>query len=317
MSGEYLIVGRGGQLARALAQLEPQAIVAGRPDLDLTSPAFAHDFTNLLASRPFRAVINASAYTKVDLAEGESRADAMRINAQAVSEMARACATADVPLVHFSTDYVFAGNGQTSWKEADPTGPINAYGESKLTGERFLQAAGGRHLVFRTSWVYDAQGLNFFNAMLRLFTQKETLTIVSDQVGAPTYAPHLAKASLHALEAALALPEFPSGVYHLCGGGETNWHAFAQAIFALATGSESRLGSSIVCRHINPILSRDYPTPAARPLNSRLDCGLARRVLGAGLPDWRDGLKECFEVYANTRLSATGPENRPAEAAGG
>jgi dTDP-4-dehydrorhamnose reductase len=244
----------------------------------------------------------------VDKAESEPKL-AMRVNAEAVGQLAAWCKQRDIPLVHFSTDYVFDGRGSAPRKEVAATAPLNVYGETKLAGERAIAETGAKSLIFRTSWVYDAHGRNFFTTMLRLFAEKEELSVVSDQVGAPTYAPALAEAVISALSAALAAKTFPSGVYHLCHSGETSWHGFAEAIFALA---RSRV-SGIRCGRINPISTADYPTPAKRPQNSRLDCAKAHRVFGVSLPNWEEGLQTCIEEkYGHKKLQHRGPEDHTA-----
>lgn len=298
MSSPFLIIGKGGQLANAFAEaLGACAIAFGLPELDLNKPDFISTLDKLLAGRKVEVIINTAAYTAVDKAEGEGRQDAFRINGEAPGKLAHWSKKHNVPLVHFSTDYVFEGADDKPHKETEPPMPVNAYGESKLAGERAIMAVLGQHCIFRTSWLYDATGANFFNTMLKLMSQKESLNVVSDQIGAPTYAPHLARAVLKVLD----VPEFPSGVYHLAASGETSWHGFAQAIFALATSPNSGQKSPIICQQVHPIPSSQYPTPAKRPLNSRLDCSKVKTRFGVEMPDWKIGLKECFDrKYAHT-----------------
>lgn len=322
MNSAVLVLGKNGQVGRALtALLGAGAISAGSSDINLADPDIAAQLDRFLGGRSISAVINAAAYTKVDLAEGEGRDAALRINGSAVGELARWCAAHGVPLVHYSTDYVFPGQGDTPQSEDDPTHPLNAYGASKLLGESAIRESGADHLILRTSWVYDAVGSNFFKTIMRLLGERETLNIVSDQTGAPTYAPHLAAATLSALKSAQALSLFPSGVYHLCGGGETSWHGFANAIFMLARAYESgeygaglKSGSNkLICQQILPIPTSAYPLPARRPHNSRLSMHKAQRILGVSMPSWEDGLKECFRAfYAGTGLQAGRIEDRPA-----
>lgn len=303
MSAGILILGKDGQLGRALAsQLGPEALAAGRAEIDLASDDLISMLDRFVAGKKIRAVMNAAAYTQVDKAEGEGMGEAFRVNGAAVGELAGWCKAKNIPLAHYSTDYVFDGSGDKARKEEDTVSPLNAYGASKLAGERLLRESGADYCIFRTSWVYDASGKNFFNTMLRLFGEKDSLKVVADQVGAPTYAPHLANASIQALTKALSLPEFPSGLYHLAGGGETTWHGFAQAIFALARSHDSGQ-KSLRCTRIDPIKTSEYPLPARRPLNSRLDCSKAKRILGVAMPDWQAGLTECFkEKYASTTM---------------
>lgn len=294
-----LVTGVTGQLGRAVVQLlgAHRCIAASRSVLPL-------DFPEVLATRldylrP-TAIINCAAYTQVDQAEDASEAVFVRaINEESPRELARWCAARGVPFVHFSTDYVFDGSGEIARAEDAPVAPLNVYGRTKLDGERAVSEAGGRSLIFRTSWVYDAQGKNFLNTMLRLGAEREQLKVVADQVGAPTYAPHLAMAAVDALESAVEIESggsgdanFPTGIYHLCGGGETSWHGFASRIFE---GARAR-GAKLSVREVAPIASSEYPTPAARPLNSRLDCSRARAVLGVSLPHWEHGLDECLDL---------------------
>jgi len=286
-----LVLGKGGQVANAFETLlGSRALVAGADEADFLSKDFIERLENWVGKQPLFAVINAAAYTQVDKAEGEDRAKSFRINAEAVGELAAWCKKRSLPLVHYSTDYVFDGSGSAPRREDEPTGPLNAYGDSKLAGEKALTEHGGDYLLFRTSWLYDSEGKNFFNTMRRLMREKDTLSVVSDQIGAPTYAPHLAKATLFALESAAAMPQFSTGTYHLCASGETSWHGFAQAIFERLKSVEP----AIVCQKILPVPSSAYPLPARRPLNSRLDCTRAQNVLGVALPSWKKGLEECF-----------------------
>ena len=286
-----LILGKNGQVGGALAALLADTGVAfDSSEINLIQPDFIDKLSVLFQQHDFTAIINAAAYTQVDRAEDE-RELAMRINGHAVGELAAWCKKHDVTLVHYSTDYVFDGSGSHAHKEEEPVAPLSVYGESKLLGEQLIAASGAEHLIFRTSWVYDGAGKNFFNTMRRLFKEREELGVVADQVGAPTYAPHLAGATLAALGHAQCMEHFPSGIYHLCGGGETSWHGFASMILALASAYES----GIKCQRVKSILTSEYPTRAVRPLNSRLDCGKANNILNVRLPGWEDALKECYE----------------------
>jgi dTDP-4-dehydrorhamnose reductase len=282
-----LVIGSGGQLARALKSLQPDALFLDRARADLSHP---QSLSQALEGYDPYALINAAAYTQVDNAEKEE-ALATTVNAESPAVMAAYCARRRIPFVHFSTDYVFDGSGDAPWKENDSTAPLNAYGRSKLAGERAVAHAGGKHLIFRTSWVYDAEGKNFLNTILRLASDREELRIINDQFGAPTYAPHLAGGALAALEKAMRRPEFPSGVYHLCNQGVTTWHGFASLIVEHAR----RLDKPVKVKTITPIPAREYPLPAARPHNSRLDCARALSMFGVSLPDWRDGVAQCME----------------------
>ena len=225
------------------------------------------------------AVINAAAFTAVDAAE--SQADtAQLVNGKAPGAMANACAGLDIPFVHLSTDYVFSGEGERSWQAHDTPAPVNTYGKTKLAGERGVVAAGGRHVVLRTSWVFAAHGQNFVASMLRLSQDRERLGVVSDQVGGPTPAADIADACL-AIAAGLAEDGGKAGIYHLSGAPDVSWMDFAQEIFRQKRRKIK----------LNAIPTSAYPTPAARPLNSRLDCESTRKVFSIDRPDWKKGLK--------------------------
>lgn len=297
-----LLFGAGGQVAHALiSSLQDQKYHAlTRAEADLSEPA---SITQALEHFRPALVLNAAAYTQVDKAETE-RETALKVNADAPGIMARWCADNNAALVHYSTDYVFSGEGETPWREEDATAPVNAYGESKRAGEEAIVKAGGRFFIFRTSWVYDATGKNFFNTMLRLGREREELAVVEDQRGAPTYAPHLARATMQALVTTESKEIFPSGIYHLCNAGVTSWHEFACGIFDGARACEE-----MKVRQVRPIPSSAYPTPAKRPHNSRLNCEKAKRMLGVALPAWEVGLRECLkEKYEDHGLPSAGPE---------
>ncbi len=289
--GSLLILGKGGQLSNALcALLGDQARVIGPDEANFLDENFIGTLDSLIGTHSFKAVINTAAYTNVDLSETTGETDAFRINATAVAELAGWCRERKLPLVHFSSDYVFNGSGSNRWNERDQPEPLNSYGRSKLLGEVLASDHSGHYLIFRTSWLYDATGKNFFTTMRRLLGSKEELNVVADQMGAPTYVPHLAKAVMECVNKALAAPEFPDGTYHLCSGGETSWHGFASAIWA----HERAHNPDLACKTLSPIPTTSYPLPAPRPLNSRLDCSRARDVFGVVMPTWEDGLKDCF-----------------------
>ena len=272
-----LVFGRSGQVATELARLAPGAHFAGRDQADLTDPAAC---AALIRARKPSAVINAAAYTAVDKAESD--ADTARlVNAEAPGAMAQACAELGIPFVHISTDYVFDGSGDRPWVETDPTGPLGVYGASKLDGERGIAAAGGQWAVLRTSWVFSAHGANFVKTMLRLGAERDELRVVADQHGGPTPAADIASACLTMAQAMRAEPA-RGGIYHFSGAADTNWAGFAREIMAQA---------GLACR-ITDIASSDYPTPARRPMNSRLDCSAIRRDFGIARPDWRAGLAQ-------------------------
>jgi dTDP-4-dehydrorhamnose reductase len=283
-----LITGRNGQVGSALAALKPDAVALGREQLNLDQPEIIYDA--LVALKP-SVILNAAAYTAVDKAEDEPQA-AQRVNAESVAEMARYAAEHDAVLVHYSTDYVFDGSGEQPWKEDDATGPLGVYGKSKLAGEQAIAASGCKHLILRTSWVYDATGKNFFNTMLRLGKEREELRIVSDQFGAPSYAPHLAAHTLHLLDIAATQERFPSGVYHFCHDGVTSWCGFALAIFE---GLRAQ-GVDLAVRKVDGIATAEYPTPAKRPLNSRLNMDKLEEVFGIRMPAWQEGLNACLKA---------------------
>lgn len=227
-------------------------------------------------------VVNAAAYTAVDRAE-EDRDAAWRINAEAPGVIARWCASAGVPLVHYSTDYVFDGRGSRPYSEDDATAPLGVYGQSKLAGEDAVRAAGGRHLIFRTAWVYASHSANFLRTMLRVGAERDVLRVVADQVGTPTPAALIADVTAQALQHPGAL----SGTWHLTAEGETSWHGFAEAIFAEAVAA----GKLARAPAVEAITTAEYPTPAKRPAYSHLDVSKIQSDFGIVLPSWQDGLK--------------------------
>lgn len=291
------VIGKDGQVGRALmAALGARAVGFGQPQINLMDSDFIRVLDMAADQAMPDVLLNAAAYMQVDKAEGEGRNEADIINHLAVARLAGWCAARHIAFVHFSTDYVFSGEGDVPWKESDPTGPLNVYGCTKLKGEEAVASAGGRYLVFRTCWVFDAHGKNFANTMMRLFSERESLRVVCDQVGAPTYAPWLADAVTRALGNALAMEHFPSGIYHLCAKGTASWHEYAERILLLARTHENVQKKHLICKHIQPVLTSEYAAPAPRPLNSRLDCTKAKQVLGVDLPHWQEGLDEFFRV---------------------
>lgn len=234
-------------------------------------------------------VVNAAAYTAVDRAEREREA-AFRINAEAVDALATACAVRGTLLAHYSTDYVFPGDDPRPRREDDPTGPLNAYGDSKLAGEEAIRASGCRHLIFRTAWIYSPHGSNFLRTMLRLADRRERLQVVDDQTGSPTPAHWIAQATAQAITRSAG----HSGTWHMAAAGEVSWHGFAEAIFhqALCAGLIDHLPD------LQPIAAAGYPTPAKRPAYSRLDTGKLARDFGIVLPDWRQGLAQVIAAIA-------------------
>ena len=285
----WLVLGANGQIGRALqTTLATKDAVTfwGRDEADLSD--ISRLKSSLDAMQP-TAIINAAAYTAVDKAEEEAEL-AHRINAEAVEVLAGYAKNRDIPLVHYSTDYVFDGSGDRPRTEDAPTGPLSVYGESKLAGEQAITQSGCDHLIFRTSWVYDATGKNFLNTMLHLGAERESLNVVNDQIGAPSFAGHLAEATVTCLEKTIKADAFPSGIYHLCNAGETSWHGFAEAIFELA----KETGFELAIEQLSPIPTSAYPTPATRPLNSRLSMEKLQRVFDLAMPHWREGLADCM-----------------------
>jgi dTDP-4-dehydrorhamnose reductase len=243
-------------------------------------------------------IVNPAAYTAVDQAEDEQEL-AYCVNAEAPRALARWAASHDVPIVHFSTDYVFDGSLDRPWREDDPTGPVSVYGASKLAGEIAVREAGGSHLLIRTSWVFASKGKNFLNTIVRLARERSELRIVSDQVGAPTSARSLAQGLISILGARGDRNEFmkkfesADGLVHMSTSGETSWHGFACAIIS---GLRAR-GVELTVTSVVAIRTREFPTKAVRPLNSRLDMGRLEEVLGVRMPSWQNALvRELDEV---------------------
>ena len=231
-------------------------------------------------------IVNAAAYTAVDKAETE-RAQAMLINAGGPERLAQEAKKRGALLVHYSTDYVFDGSGEAPWRETDDTGPLNVYGQSKLEGERAIAASGCRHLIFRSSWIYGARGDNFAKTMLRLAKERDRLSVIDDQFGAPTGADLVADITAHAIRVA-ASTEGVDGVYHLAAAGETCWYDYARFVLdhARRAGVAMKAGEDAVL----PIAARDFLTAARRPANSRLDTVKVRGVFGVSLPEWQAGV---------------------------
>ncbi|MCV3273786.1 dTDP-4-dehydrorhamnose reductase [Roseobacter sinensis] len=273
---KVLVFGKTGQVATELARLEGVTCL-GREEADLTDPGTCE---RVIADCDADAVINAAAYTGVDKAE-DDRDTAVIVNAMAPTAMAAAAAARDLPFVQISTDYVFDGSGTAPWQPGDATGPLGVYGHSKLGGERGVAGAGGRYAILRTSWVFSAHGANFVKTMLRLGAERDTLTIVADQIGGPTPARAIAAACR---TIAQALKEDPgkAGTYHFSGTPDVSWADFARDIFAQA-------GLAV---DVTDIPTSEYPTPAARPLNSRLDCSSTEATFGIARPDWRRGVAD-------------------------
>ncbi|MEL6617682.1 MAG: dTDP-4-dehydrorhamnose reductase [Pseudomonadota bacterium] len=271
-----LVFGATGQVATELARLNGMTC-AGRDIADLSQPDAC---ASLIRDRKPVAVINAAAYTAVDKAEDEE-ALATIINGNAPGAMAAVCAKLNIPLVHISTDYVFAGDGSAAWQPDDPVAPLGAYGRSKLAGEQAVRTSAPIHAILRTSWVVSAHGNNFVKTMLRLGAERDALTIVADQIGGPTPARAIAAACARIATQLRADPG-KSGTYHFSGAPDVSWADFAREIFAQ---------SGLDCI-VDDIPTSAYPTPATRPLNSRLNCDTLATRFGIERPDWRIGLAD-------------------------
>ena len=287
---KILLLGKNGQvgweLQRSLAPLgEVLALDRHSTDFcgDLNQPErLAQTVRN---GRP-DVIVNAAAHTAVDKAESEP--DLARcLNATAPAALAQAAADIGAWLVHYSTDYVFNGQGEQAWQESDATGPLSVYGQTKLEGEQHIAASGCQHLIFRTSWVYAARGGNFAKTMMRLSAERERLTVIDDQHGAPTGADLIADVTAHAIRQALQQPAL-SGIYHLVASGETSWHAYASHVITQARILRPELALKV--SEIAPVPTASFLTPAQRPLNSRLHTGKLQQAFGLVLPPWQAGV---------------------------
>ena len=282
------VSGIDGQLAQCLAKRASQrqditVICRGRPDFDLANAIEAE--RQVIELRP-DVIINAAAYTAVDKAESEPRL-AFAINCEGAAAMARAASTLAIPLIQISTDYVFSGNKISPYVETDDIGPMGVYGQSKLAAELIVRNTAQQHAILRTSWVYSPYGNNFVKTMIRLGHERKLLRVVSDQLGCPTSAMDLADAAINISHAMLARPDI-SGLFHVAGQGETNWAEFAKAIFAVL------VDRGIEVPEVEHITTAEYPTPAKRPANSRLDCSKLHTVFGFQLPEWQASLAHCM-----------------------
>ncbi|MBV8565517.1 MAG: dTDP-4-dehydrorhamnose reductase [Methylobacteriaceae bacterium] len=283
------VTGTRGQVVCSLLERGPahgvDIVAVGRPALDLAEPASIHPA--LAAARP-DVIVNAAAYTAVDRAESEPEL-ATAINCAGAGAVASAACTLGVPLIQISTDYVFDGSSARSYREDDQTAPLGAYGRSKLAGERAVAERSADHAILRTAWIYSPFGANFVKTMLRLAAGRNEIAVVADQAGAPTSALDIADGVIavaenllkHSGEAALR------GVFHMTGSGEANWAEFARAVFE---ASATRGGPGA---RVRPITTAEYPTPARRPANSRLDCGKLAQCHGVVLPAWRGSVESC------------------------
>ena len=296
---KILLFGRGGQvgweLQRSLSLLGE--LVALDFDATQNPDQLCGDFSNLpgLAETIHQVnpdvIVNAAAHTAVDKAEAEPEL-ARTLNALAPGVLATEAQKLGAWLVHYSTDYVFDGSGTQPWREDDSTGPLSVYGATKLEGEQAIRAAGCQHLIFRTSWVYGARGGNFAKTMLRLAQERDRLTVIEDQIGAPTGADLLADVTAHAIRAAQVRPAI-SGLYHLVANGETSWHGYAR--FVLDFAQRAGLALKLMPEAIEPVPTSAYPLPAKRPHNSRLDTTKLRDTFGLSLPHWQTGVARMLE----------------------
>jgi dTDP-4-dehydrorhamnose reductase len=295
---KILLLGKNGQvgweLQRSLAPLG-ELIALDRHPVD----GLSGDLSDLDALRATirkvkpDVIVNAAAYTAVDKAESETEL-ADRVNGQASQVMAEEAASLGAWLIHYSTDYVFSGEGLTPWQETDAVAPVNHYGASKLTGEQAIIASGCKHLIFRTSWVYGARGNNFAKTMLRLAKDRDTLSVIADQIGAPTGADLIADVTALAVQQVQLRPEL-AGLYHLAASGEVSWHGYASHVIGFAKAN----GEELAVTTINPIDTTAYPTPARRPLNSRLNTQKLRGNFSLHLPDWQSGVTRMLMEVLN------------------
>ncbi len=284
---KILITGQHGQVSQELQQRLQglgELIVLGRDQLDLADADLIRQ--QVRAHRP-SLIINAAAHTAVDLAESEPDS-AFAINAIAPGILAEEAKALGIPLIHYSTDYVFDGSKPAPYTENDKPNPLGVYGQSKLAGEQAIAAVGGEYLILRTSWVYSSHGKNFLLTMQRLLQEKPQMRIVADQIGAPTWAGTIANSTRALIERWQAGNAGDWGVYHLTAQGETSWFGFAEAI------GEQLRASGRACAELEAIPSSAYPTPAKRPLNSRLDCSRLQQQWHVSQPQWQDALHECL-----------------------
>lgn len=283
-----LIFGENGQLAQTFKTLRPDFLCVGRSQLNLEETSLIADF---LDSQQPQMIVNTSAYTAVDKAETDVDS-AKRLNTLAPQQMAHWCGKNKVPFIHFSTDYVFDGTKQSAYQESDPTSPKNIYGQTKRDGEIEIQKSKAPHLIFRTSWVYSPYGQNFLKTMLRLGSERQELNIVNDQQGAPTYTFELAQHVLPLIDnAQWAFTPTQHGIYNLTGSETTTWCGFAQQIFSLA----KKMDILLKIQKVNPITTAEYPVPAPRPLNSRLDLGKFKQWQRPHFQTLEDNIHDCLK----------------------
>ncbi|MEF2554266.1 dTDP-4-dehydrorhamnose reductase [Aurantimonas sp. A2-1-M11] len=289
-----LVTGQCGQVAQSLSEFRSgrvRYVTRGRPELDITDKASVE---RAIARFEPLLVVNPAAFTAVDKAESEPE-QAYAVNDAGAGNVAAAAAAVGLPVIHVSTDYVFAGDKASPYTEADPTGPTGVYGSSKLAGEAAVAQANPRHVILRTAWVFSPHGKNFAKTMLALAKDRGVVSVVADQQGTPTYAPDIAAGIDAVVNAILDAPDGESwrGVFHMVAQGETTWAGLAREVFAR---SAERGGQTAV---VTPIATSEYPTPARRPANSRLSTEMFERVFGYALPTWQDGVRRWMKAMAS------------------
>jgi dTDP-4-dehydrorhamnose reductase len=287
---KILITGRNGQVSQALQRSlksNHELIVLGRDLMDLSKEEAIRSTIHRVQPD---LIINAAAYTAVDKAETDADM-AFKVNAEAPRILAEEAAARDIPLIHYSTDYVFDGEKDEPYCEIDSTNPTSIYGKSKLAGEEAIQSVDGKYLILRTSWVYSHDGHNFVRTMHRLLQEKDELSVVDDQVGIPTWADTIALATAHIVNRIAVQSTGPWGVYHLTSKGRTTWFGFTDTI-ASKLQAQGKLRA-----RLKPIPTEAYPTPAKRPLNSRLDCSNIQSSWGVKLPDWQDAFEQFWQRH--------------------
>lgn len=289
-----LMFGRSGQVATEMIRRAPDGVsitALGRPNADLVDPRAC---ARIVAETDADIIVNAAAYTAVDQAEKDKVLSNI-INAQAPAAIANSAAIRGIPFIHISTDYVFDGSGNAPWKPDDRCAPINAYGRTKRRGEEGILAAGGQWAILRTSWVFSAHGNNFVKTMLRLGTERDRLRIVADQTGGPTAAADIADV-IYRMALRMTTGPKVGGIFHFSGAPDVNWAQFAREIFMQAG----------LFTQVEDIATEDYPTPAKRPRNSRLDCESLKKVFGVERPDWRISLRRVLDELGRLPSPAKG-----------
>ena len=293
-----VLLGSNGQVGRALTQsLQPlgDVIALSRDQCDFSKPELLQSQIEAISPD---VIVNAAAYTAVDQAESEPDL-ALKVNAAAPAALAATACRCAALLVHYSTDYVYDGKKASAYVEEDAPNPLSSYGRSKLAGDAAVMASGCDYLIFRSSWVYSAYGKNFMRTILRLAEERDTLSVVNDQFGAPTPAGMIAEATAHVLSMDIKKRcegIFESGLFHLTAQGETSWHGFASLIVAEA----KKRGRAMACREVLPIPTTQYPLPALRPANSRLSCAKLKNRYALSLPSWQDGLSKVMDEFESS-----------------